>query len=173
MKKINKFIIKIACFFVITLNLFAANITEIKIEGNNRISDETIKVYGDIKLNENVDEKKINQILNNLYSTDFFEDVIINQKNGVLNIKVKEYPIVNQLIIKGEKRNSLIEEIKKQISTKEKKSFIKSSLSKDISLIKNLYSSVENIDTKVKELDSSNYDILIEIDRGELTKFHL
>lgn len=174
MKKINKFIIKIACFFVITLNLFAANITEIKIEGNNRISDETIKVYGDIKLNENVDEKKINQILKNLYSTDFFEDVIINQKNGVLNIRVKEYPIVNQLIIKGEKRNSLKEEIKKQISTKEKKSFIKSSLSKDISLIKNLYSSIgynfANIDTKVKELDSSNYDILIEIDRGELTK---
>ena len=58
MKKINKFIIKIACFFVITFNLFAANITEIKIEGNNRISDETIKVYGNIKLNENVDEKK-------------------------------------------------------------------------------------------------------------------
>ena len=61
-------------------------------------------------------KKKINQILNNLYSTDFFEDVIINQKNGVLNIKVKEYPIVNQLIIKGEKRNSLIEEIKTEYS---------------------------------------------------------
>tara|TARA_A100001015_G_scaffold312517_1_gene417822 strand:+ start:498 stop:905 length:408 start_codon:yes stop_codon:yes gene_type:complete len=121
MKKFYKFIIKIFCSFFIILNLFAANITKIEIEGNNRISEETIKVYGGIKLNENVDEKKINQILQDLYSTNFFEDVKINQKNGILNIKVKEYPIVNQLIIKGEKRKSIQDEIKKQISTKEKK----------------------------------------------------
>ena len=174
MKKFYKFIIKIFCSFFIILNLFAANITKIEIEGNNRISDETIKVYGGIKLNENVDEKKINQILKDLYSTNFFEDVKINRKNGILNIKVKEYPIVNQLIIKGEKRKSIQDEIKKQISTKEKKSFIKSSLSKDINLIKNLYSSIgynfANIDAKIKELDNSNFDILIEIDRGEVTK---
>ena len=75
MKKFYKFIIKIFCSFFIILNLFAANITKIEIEGNNRISEETIKVYGGIKLNENVDEKKINQILQDLYSTNFFEDV--------------------------------------------------------------------------------------------------
>ncbi len=174
MMKFCKFITKITFSFLIILNLNAAVITEIKIEGNNRISNETIKVYGGIKLNENVDSKKINQILNDLYSTDFFEDVNINQKNGVLNIKVKEYPIVNQLVIRGEKRTSIKEEIKKQISTKEKKSFIKSSLSKDVNLIKNLYSSIgynfANIDAKVKELDNLNFDILIEIDRGEVTK---
>jgi len=174
MIKFCKFITKITFSFLIILNLNAAVITEIKIEGNNRISNETIKVYGGIKLNENVDSKKINQILNDLYSTDFFEDVNINQKNGVLNIKVKEYPIVNQLVIRGEKRTSIKEEIKKQISTKEKKSFIKSSLSKDVNLIKNLYSSIgynfANIDAKVKELDNLNFDILIEIDRGEVTK---
>ncbi len=174
MKKFYKIVIKIFCSFFIILNLFAANITKIEIEGNNRISDETIKIYGGIKLNENVDEKKINQILKDLYSTNFFEDVKINRKNEILIIKVKEYPIVNQLIIKGEKRKSIQDEIKKQISTKEKKSFIKSSLSKDINLIKNLYSSIgynfANIDAKIKELDNSNFDILIEIDRGEVTK---
>ena len=83
MKNLCKFSVKLFFLFFLFLQSNAAIITKIVIEGNNRVSDETIKVYGDIKENENIDEKKINEILNNLYSTNFFEDVQINEINGI------------------------------------------------------------------------------------------
>ena len=54
---------------------------------------------------------------------------------------MKEYPIINQLIIIGEKKKAFREEVKKLIKLKEKKSFIKSSLLSDVETIKKIYSS--------------------------------
>ena len=62
----KKILIIITLFFYIS-PISAEIIKSVKIEGNERISDETIKVYGEIKVNENVDEFKINQIIKNLY----------------------------------------------------------------------------------------------------------
>ena len=62
----------------------------------------------------------------------------IELKNNVLNIKVKEYPIINQLIIIGEKSNKYKEQIIKLIQSKEKKSLIRPYLAKDIEIIKKL-----------------------------------
>ena len=63
--------------FLILFNssVFAEVIKKIEISGNERVSDETIKVYGNISLNQNVDNLKINQIIKDLYSTNFFEDI--------------------------------------------------------------------------------------------------
>ena len=53
----------------------AETINEIKISGNERISNETIKLYGEIEVNKNYTETDLNKILKNLYETSFFEDV--------------------------------------------------------------------------------------------------
>ena len=60
--------------------LNAEVVKEIKISGNTRVSDETIKIYGDIKLNQDYNEQQLNKIINNLYSTNFFENVEISLK---------------------------------------------------------------------------------------------
>ena len=73
-------------------------VNQVQIDGNKRISNETIKVYGEIELNKNYSEVDLNKILNNLYSTDFFEDINLKINNNILNIKVKEYPVVNKMI---------------------------------------------------------------------------
>ena len=72
-------------------NLSAEIIKEIIIEGNNRVSKETIKVYGEIQINKDISESEINNILENLYSTDFFEDVKVELDGEILKISVKEY----------------------------------------------------------------------------------
>ena len=149
-------------------------INNLVIEGNKRVSDETIKVYGDIEINKDVSEPDLNKIINNLYSTNFFDDVSARISSDTLIITVSEYPVINQLIILGEPKKSLNEQIKKLISLKENKSFIRSSLSNDISLIKNLYSSLGynfvEIETKSKIINDDNLDLIIEIDRGNQTK---
>ena len=98
----------------------------------------------------------------------------ISLENNVLIINLKEYPIINQLIVVGEKNKRYLDQIKKIINTKKRRSFIKSNLSKDIEIIKRLYSSLgynsPKIETKLKELDENNLDLLIEIERGNRTK---
>ena len=68
----NKIIILTAIFFISFHSLSAEIVKDFKVEGNERISSETIKVYGDIELNVNYDEIRLNTVLKNLYETDFF-----------------------------------------------------------------------------------------------------
>ena len=58
---------------ILTLFLFlffsaskAEIVKDVVIDGNKRVSDETIKIYGEITVNKDATEKDINQILNNL-----------------------------------------------------------------------------------------------------------
>ena len=154
--------------------LKAEIINKIEITGNKKVSDETIKIYGEIEINKDYNEADLNKILNNLYSTDFFEDISINLSNNTLKISLKEYPIVNQLILIGEPSKRISDEIKRLISLKEKRSFIRSYLTKDIDIIKSIYSTLgynfSKVEVKAKEIDKSNFDIFIDIERGNLTK---
>ncbi len=166
-------VIIISCFlFIFTAQ--AEVIKDIKIEGNTRVSNETIKIYGDIKINEDYSEKDLNRILENLYSTNFFEDVQIELANNTLKIKLVEHPVINQLIILGEPSNKYKEQIKKLIKSKEKDSYIKNNVVKDTEVIKQLYASLgynfTEVQTKVRKIDNLNLDIIFEIIKGEPTK---
>ena len=167
-------IINVVLFLLLsTFSLNAEIARNLKVIGNERVSDETIKVYGDIELGKNYKESDLNKILQNLYSTNFFEDVQISLEEGILTIKLKEYPLINQLVILGEKNKKYLEQIKKIIKLRQKSSFIKSYLSDDIENIKRLYSSAgynnSIVDIKTREVDN-NIDLIIEISRGEITK---
>ena len=169
-----KFFITLIISFFLYSNSFAEIVKKFNVKGNNRISSETIKVYGGIEINKNYNEVDLNIVLNKLYDTGFFEDVKVSIVKNELVILVKEFPFVDQLIIIGEKSNKYKKEIKKVVSTKEKRSFIKSNLVKDIEKIKLLYSSVgynsAKIEIKTKEVGANRVDVLIEINRGEKTK---
>ena len=70
-------------------SLKANEIKDISISGNERISKETILVYGNITLDDKINESKINEILNNLYKTNFFEDIKIRLEGKHLKYKSK------------------------------------------------------------------------------------
>ena len=170
-KKFSLFLILITIF---SSSLKAEVIKKIIIEGNNRISEETVKVYGDININEDYSEIQVNQILNKLYSTNFFKKIDISLNNNILKINVEEHPVINQLILSGERNKSYEKEIKKLIRLKEKQSFVESFLKKDIETIKQLYSSLgynfAKVDVKIRDLDKTSIDLLISVERGNKTK---
>jgi len=61
-----KKIIKINFFFIfLTTLLFADIIKDINITGNQRISDQTIIVYGNIELNKEYNNEELNNVLKN------------------------------------------------------------------------------------------------------------
>ena len=168
-----KFLNTILFFLLFTTFAQSEIVKDIEIVGNKKVSDETIKIYGDIKINEDYNEKKLNEILNSLYKTNFFENVDLKLSNNILKINLKEFLTINQIIILGEKSKKRSDQIKKVISLKEKESFIKSNLSNDIELIKNYYSSVgfnsAKIQAKIKKFEDA-IDLIIDIDIGQETK---
>ena len=154
--------------------LSAEIIKKIDISGNERISDETVKVYGEININQDVDNLKINEIIKNLYSTNFFEDIQISVSNGTLFIKLVEYPVINEIIIIGEKAEKYKEEIKKQIKSKKNGPFVKSLIANDEDTIKQLYGSLGfnflEVKSKVETFEKKRVNLYFEIEKGEKTK---
>ena len=146
----------------------------IQITGNKRVSSETIKIYGDIEISKDYTESDINKVLSNLYKTNFFENININLSKGTLFIEVLEYPVINELIIVGEESLKYKNEIKKLINLKEKESFIKNNLIKDIEIIKQLYASsgysFAEVEAKARTIDKNNLDLIFQIKKGEVTK---
>ena len=72
----KKLILVVFCTLFLSVASAAVKLQNVIINGNERVSDETIIIYGDIKLNEIIDEAKYD-ILKKLYETNFFEDVKI------------------------------------------------------------------------------------------------
>ena len=97
----KKFIFYFILIFTFTTISNAEIVKKINVTGNDRIADETIIVFGAIIKNENYDAKKLNDVLRNLYQTDFFSDVKLNLKNNVLNVIVSENPIIQNIVFKG------------------------------------------------------------------------
>ena len=86
----------IILYLYLFANILSAEvIKKIEITGNERVSDETVKVYGGISINQDIDNFKINEIIKKLYSTNFFEDINISIANETLYIKLIEYPVIN------------------------------------------------------------------------------
>ena len=57
--------------FVITIS-FAEIVKKVEVVGNIRVSPETIVLFGDIRLNEDYNSQKINELSKKLYDTNFF-----------------------------------------------------------------------------------------------------
>ena len=164
--------------FILFINIykycFCRDYKKIEITGNERVSDETVKVYGGIEINQDIDNFKISEIIKNLYSTNFFADINISVNNQTLFIKLEEHPVINEIIIVGEEATKYKEAIKKEIKSKKNGPFVKSLISDDEITIKKLYSSLGfnflEIKSKVETFPKKRVNIYFEIEKGERTR---
>ena len=69
---LKRFITILIYIFFLSNISFAATVKDIEINGNERITDETIILFGQIELNNDINDNKLNIILKNLYETNFF-----------------------------------------------------------------------------------------------------
>ena len=161
------------CIFLATIS-YAEIVTKYKVVGNKRISPETIVVFGDIKINEDYDAEKINELTKKLYDTNFFSYLEIKLNNGVLEILVKENPIIQNLILKGIKAEKFKEAILDIIDLKEKTSFVENKLNKDVQKIKGAYKNIGfyfvEVEAFAKENPNNSIDLIYEINLGKRAK---
>ena len=112
-------------FYIFSLNVNADTIKKITISGNKRISDETIKVLGDIYDKSEIEKDNLNDLLKRLYDTNFFKDVKISLTDQELRIDVIENPIIETIEITGNKNKDYIKDILETINLKDRMSFSK------------------------------------------------
>ena len=138
-KKYFKIII---VFFILTFfnshKVLSYTINQIDISGNYRISDETIKLFSGVEINDNIDKNIINDILKNLYKTNFFKDVSLSFKNNILTVKVVENPIIDNIEYKGIRANKILEALKEGALIKSRSALNETDLKKEKFRLQNI-----------------------------------
>ena len=177
MKNISKFFYLSFFILVFCTNTLKAEIlNQIIITGNERISDETLIVYGEIQKNKNYSQDEINTIIKKLYDTKFFSKISINFSNGILKINVEENPIINSITLQGEPTKKFTKALLNFMTLKEKSSYIKNDVKKDVEIIKEFYNQLGYYSSKVeartnKVSDANNLiDLIFIIDKGKREK---
>ena len=159
----------LASIFIISVK--AEVINDVKLENNIRVSKESIIAFGNIKLGKDYSESEINQILIDLYDTNFFSDLKLKIQNNILIIKVEEKKIIQTVLIEGIKSKENTQNILKQLNLKDKSPFDKFTAEKDLIKIKNALSRsgyyFAKVDVKIKENNNDTLDLIYKIETGE------
>lgn len=168
----NKYLILI--LFFIQSFAYAETIKEVDIKGNDRISKETILMFSEIDIGDDINQNNINDILKNLYKTNFFESVEVSLLQNRLIINIKEFPIVQNVNVKGIKKNSIQEKINENIFFKERTSFNEIYLNDDRNNLKKILKDLgyyfSKIQILIEELDDNKVNVTYQIDLGDKSK---
>lgn len=151
--------------FFLNSSVFA-EIKQVKILGNKRVSPSTIESLID-KKTLNIDSIYINNLTRKIYNTDFFSDIKISFEQDILTVTVVENPIVNFFYINGLSGNDL-DKVNKIVTLKENTIFSSSKLKKDIEEVKQYfklegyYSAI--IDPEVIKLENNEVNLILNFD---------
>ena len=162
----------LSIFFIFSLSniLYAEIVNKIEISGNNRVNSETIEMFSNISIGDDISSDDLNNSLKDLYETNFFEDVNLILNNSTLIIRVKENMIIQNLIVSGVKNKTLNEKIIDTINIKAKSPFVESKIKQDLVVTKELlqqsgfYFSEVNLSKKIN--DNNTIDLIFDINLG-------
>ena len=171
-KKTFLLIVLLNFFFIIHAS--SEEIKKIKIIGNDRISDETIKMFSSVKLNQILRNNDLDKITKDLYESNFFENITISFENGILNIEVVENPIIGSIDIRGIKSKTIKEDLFKSTNLKSKSSFNEFLLGEDREIIINELKGLGYYSAKVEpsivKQSKNIIDLIYEINLGNKAK---
>ena len=161
-------------FYLSLTPLFAEVVEKIEIQGNERISKETILLFSKTNIKDDLNSNDINEILKSLYDSNFFLDVSVEFKSKILTILVDENPIIENITYNGIKSKTLKEKITKDLKLLSRSSYNEILLNEDKKRIKlSLKDSgyyFSNIDIEVAELGDKKVNIIFDINLGPKAK---
>ncbi|EJL34611.1 Beta-barrel assembly machine subunit BamA [Novosphingobium sp. AP12] len=148
-------------------------IQTIQVKGSERLEPQTVMSYIKLRVGQPYTKTAADAALKDLYATELFKDVQINNDNGVVVIQVQENPVVNRIILEGNKRikdDKILPEIKvapRQIFTRSK---IRADVARIIELYKRQGRYAATVEPKMVSLDQNRVDIVFEITEGDKSK---
>ena len=167
-------------FHFILLTIFLAfsayskNYENIIINGNERISNETILVFSKISNDKPLNENSLNEILKRLYGSGFFKDVKIKIENNNIIIDVLENPIIQTVFIEGIKSKSIQKSLQEILSLKSRSSYnlikIKTDEAALLNYLKDKGYYFSSITSSFNDLGDNKIDLFYSIELGEKAK---
>tara|TARA_B100001540_G_scaffold316817_1_gene347709 strand:- start:1112 stop:3367 length:2256 start_codon:yes stop_codon:yes gene_type:complete len=162
----------ILIFFI--TNSYADIVKKIQVNGNERISKQTVIIFSEINVDEEINDDILNKALKNLYQTGYFELIDIELKSNEVLITVKENKIIQKIEVEGVKNKTILNEIIDIVKIQEKTSFVKEKIqnSKDqiINLLRSSGFYFAEIDTFVEENENKSVNVKYNIAIGERAK---
>ena len=170
-----KFFFQFILFSIfLTFSAYSKNYKNIIVNGNNRISNETILLFSEISDSKSLNENSINEILKKLYKSGFFKDVTVKISNNNLIIAVSENPIIQTVFIEGIKRKKTEESLYEILSLKNRSSYNLALTKKDESAILNFLREdgyyFSKVTSSFQDLGDNKIDLLYDITLGDKSK---
>jgi outer membrane protein insertion porin family len=149
-------------------------IQSIAVRGSQRLEPETIRAYANLAPGQTYTAATLDQALKDLYATQLFADVTSSgAETGNLVINVRENPVINRIILEGNKRLK-DDKITPEIKLAPRQIFTRSAVRADVDRILELYRRqgrfAARVDPKIVQLDQNRVDVVFEIYEGDLAK---
>jgi outer membrane protein insertion porin family len=149
--------------------LQGGTVGSVKVEGNQRIEEGTIRSYMLVRPGDPFDSEQLDRSLKTLYATGLFSDVSLRREGSVLVVKVVENPIVNRIAFEGN-RQLTDETLRPEVQLRARAVFTAAAAASDRQRLLNLYARrgrfAARIDPKIIKLDQNRVDVVFEIDEG-------
>ena len=170
----KKIFFLVIIFFSISSVSFSEIVKDIKVKGNERVSDKSIEMFSNINIGDDVDQDQLNQILKNVYDSNFFKDVKVSLKDNILTIFVEESSLVENVTIKGPKSKTLISDLKKNLRVKSRTSYNEILFLEDK---KNITEALKQkgyffskVDVMIEELSDNKINLIYNVEIGDKAK---
>lgn len=144
-------------------------ISDIVIDGTQRIDPATVRSYMTVKPGDVLDGSAINNSLKALYGTGLFADVTISREGDRLLVRVVENPVINQIAFEG---NDALdeEELTTEIQLRPRVVFTRTKVQQDVKRIIELYRRsgyfAAVVEPKVIQLAQNRVNLVYEIKEG-------
>jgi outer membrane protein insertion porin family len=148
-------------------------IRTISVVGAQRLEANTILSYIQLRPGQVYTAVAADQALKDLAATELFSDVRIENNSGDVVITVAENPVINRIILEGNKRIK-DDKITKEIKLAPRQIFTRSKVRADVSRIIELYKRqgrfAATVEPKMVQLSQNRVDIVFEISEGPKSK---
>jgi outer membrane protein insertion porin family len=149
-------------------------INQIKIEGNKRITDEIILMFSQINVGKDINSNAINEIIKNLYETNFFNNVSVVFEDNLVSIIVDEAPIIDKIIFTGLKAKKIEKKIRDNLILKSRNSYNEFLMSQEVdtieSTLKTLGYYFSKVEAHIETLENNMINLEYKIDIGSKAK---
>ncbi|OCX43303.1 outer membrane protein assembly factor BamA [Campylobacter ornithocola] len=167
-------------FFALSSSLCATTIKDIKFEGLSQLSKESAIAISKLKIGQKASPANIDAAIKNLFDRNYFKDIVVEEKNGILIFKVVEKPSIGKIDIQGIASNDR-KQIETLVGLKPGILYDENSAKEAAEKIKLFYQAKGFYDTVVEIKDeklsnSSSLKLTFIVNRGEniiIEKVHL
>jgi len=172
--RLLSFVVIIVSFGASPVHADSFVVSEIKIEGLQRLPDGTLLNYLPIVVKDPIDDNQVTYAISELYKTGFFADVKLLRDGDILIVRVKERPSIAEVEFEGNSdiEDDALKDALVDIGVTRGQIYNRSLLEKLTLELERVYFSQGKygvkIETDVTELDQNRVDIKINISEGQV-----